>query len=72
MKLGQYKELFRSKKITGLELVQYNDHILSHDLNITSASDRIRLVLFIEGREAVWKLLEEGEQDLATKETNNT
>lgn len=64
--------MFRAKKITGLELVQYNDHILSHDLNITNGSDRIRLVLFIEGREAVWKLLEEDEQDLPTKETSNT
>ncbi|XP_019862196.1 PREDICTED: uncharacterized protein LOC109590763 [Amphimedon queenslandica] len=58
LSLSQYKNTFSVKRVTGLELVQYNDTVLSQDLGMTSQSDRIRMMLFIEGREAVWKLLE--------------
>ena len=58
LSLSQYKNKFASKGISGLELVCYDESVLVQELDISKKADRIRLMLFINGHEAIWKLLE--------------
>ena len=58
LNLVQYKPIFSEKNITGLELFHCNENVLQNDLKVTSRLDCIRLMMLIQGRESIWKLLE--------------
>ena len=58
MKLGMYKEGFKSEEITGDLMLELDDDILKQDLGMASRLHRIKLLKVITGQYSVQPFLD--------------
>jgi hypothetical protein len=59
LSLEKYKDFIKTRRVTGVELSNYSERTLVDNMGMTDEADKIRMTLFIQGQQSVWKLLEQ-------------